>query len=62
MVFNDPNGHNIHPAPLMYLMDRNVGEMYTSAAPYDPLFWVVHPTSDRLLAWRRLLSRSGLPE
>ncbi|CAM9764660.1 unnamed protein product, partial [Ectocarpus sp. 4 AP-2014] len=37
----------------------NVGEMYTSAAPYDPLFWVIHPTADRLLAWRRMLGRQG---
>lgn len=35
---------------------RHVGEMYTSAAPYDPIFWVVHPTIDRLLAWRRILA------
>ncbi|CAM9231029.1 unnamed protein product [Ascophyllum nodosum] len=34
-----------------------IGEMYTSAAPYDPLFWVVHPSSDRFLAWRRMLGR-----
>ncbi|CAM9446404.1 unnamed protein product [Ectocarpus sp. 12 AP-2014] len=33
--------------------------MYTSAAPYDPLFWVIHPTADRLLAWRRMLGRQG---
>jgi hypothetical protein len=36
-----------------------VGEMYTSAAPYDPLFWVVHTTAERLLHYRRLLHVSG---
>ena len=36
-----------------------VGEMYTSAAPYDPIFWVVHTTAERLLHYRRLLHRSG---
>mmetsp|Transcript_88921 Transcript_88921/g.254212 ORF Transcript_88921/g.254212 Transcript_88921/m.254212 type:complete len:215 (+) Transcript_88921:20-664(+) len=37
----------------------HVGEMYTSAAPYDPLFWVLHPTAERLLQWRRVLSAKG---
>ena len=31
-----------------------VGEMYSSSAPYDPLFWVLHTTSERLLQYRRL--------
>jgi hypothetical protein len=31
-----------------------VGEMYTSAAPYDPTFWVLHTTAERLLQYRRL--------
>jgi hypothetical protein len=22
------------------------GEMYTSAAPYDPTFWLIHPTAE----------------
>jgi hypothetical protein len=35
----------------------NVGEMYTSAAPYDPLFWVIHTTTERLLQLRRLRSQ-----
>ena len=38
----------------------HVGEMYTSAAPYDPLFWVIHPTGERVLSWRRLLKANGL--
>lgn len=42
------------------LYGRHVGEMFTSAAPYDPLFWVVHPTADRLLGWRRMLGREGV--
>ena len=35
---------------------RYAGEMYTSAAPWDPLFWLVHPTSERLLQYRRLIA------
>mgnify|MGYP002832413877 CR=1 FL=1 len=35
---------------------RGAGEMYTSAAPWDPLFWLVHPTSERLLQYRRLIA------
>jgi hypothetical protein len=31
-----------------------VGDMYSSSAPYDPLFWVLHTTSERLLQYRRL--------
>ncbi|CAN0178363.1 unnamed protein product [Pylaiella littoralis] len=34
----------------------HVGELYTSSAPYDPLFWVIHPAADRFLAWRRKLA------
>ena len=33
-----------------------VGELYTSNAPYDPLFWVIHTAGERLLAWRRILN------
>ena len=36
-----------------------VGEMYTSSAPYDPLFWVLHTTSERLLQYRRLRAVSS---
>uniref|UniRef100_A0A7S4DBP2 Tyrosinase copper-binding domain-containing protein n=2 Tax=Heterosigma akashiwo TaxID=2829 RepID=A0A7S4DBP2_HETAK len=32
-----------------------VGEMYSSSAPTDPTFWVLHPTIERLLGARRLL-------
>eukprot|EP00903_Cladosiphon_okamuranus_P013777 g12823.t1 len=34
----------------------HVGELYTSAAPYDPLFWVIHPSAERLMGWRRKLA------
>jgi len=36
----------------------HVGEMYSSASPYDPSFWVLHGTSDRLVHWRRLVAAS----
>ncbi|CAM9098436.1 unnamed protein product [Heterosigma akashiwo] len=32
-----------------------VGEMYTSSAPTDPTFWILHPTIERLLSARRLI-------
>jgi len=37
----------------------SIGEMYSSASPYDPLFWVIHGTVDRLLYYRRLVSLKG---
>ena len=37
----------------------SVGEMYSSAAPADPLFWVIHTTADRLMSWRRIQSDLG---
>lgn len=35
------------------------GEMFTSAAPYDPTFWPVHPTNERLLSWLRILGKQN---
>jgi len=37
----------------------HVGDMYTSAAPWDPLFWLIHPTAERLLHFRRTLDAEG---
>lgn len=33
--------------------------MLTSAAAFDPLFWPLHGTVERLLAYKRLMVRSG---
>lgn len=33
------------------------GEMLTSSAPWDPLFWPVHPAAERVVQYRRLLAR-----
>mmetsp|Transcript_15798 Transcript_15798/g.20250 ORF Transcript_15798/g.20250 Transcript_15798/m.20250 type:complete len:660 (-) Transcript_15798:367-2346(-) len=33
-----------------------VGEMYTSASPNDPLFWIIHPTIERVWFWKKLNS------
>ncbi|CAM9217833.1 unnamed protein product [Ectocarpus sp. 6 AP-2014] len=35
----------------------HVGELYSSSAPYDPLFWVIHPTAERFMGWKRKLAR-----
>lgn len=31
---------------------------FSSASPYDPTFWIIHGTADRLVHWRRLLAHS----
>jgi hypothetical protein len=36
-----------------------VGEMYTSASPYDPAFWVLHGAVDRLVHWKRLVAAAA---
>lgn len=36
-----------------------VGELYTSNAPYDPLFWPIHTTAERLMNWKRILTNLG---
>ena len=35
------------------------GEMYTSAAPWDPTFWPLHPTAERLVQYRIYLDLKG---
>ena len=37
-----------------------VGELYTSNAPADPLFWPIHTAAERLLSWKRILKHRGL--
>merc|ERR1711988_467069 len=36
------------------------GELFTSAAPQDPLFWSLHGNSERFLMLARLLKTSGV--
>ncbi|KAH8062373.1 hypothetical protein JL722_3290 [Aureococcus anophagefferens] len=38
----------------------HAGEMFTSAAPYDPLFWVLHGAAERFIQLVRLMSAKGL--
>lgn len=40
----------------------HVGELYTSNAPADPLFWPIHTSAERLLSWKRIQSHLGLPD
>merc|ERR1712118_23260 len=35
---------------------------YTSAAPWDPIFWVIHTTAERMLQYKRLLAYYGMFE
>ena len=37
----------------------HVGDMYTSGSPFDPTFWLIHGSMDRLLQWRRIQAASG---
>jgi len=40
----------------------NVGEMYSSTSPYDPLFWLIHPTGERFQNYRRLLKYKNIKD
>merc|ERR1711998_669567 len=37
----------------------HAGELFTSAAPQDPLFWALHGLSERFLQYARLLKGAG---
>ena len=37
----------------------HAGEMFTSAAPWDPIFWPIHGFADRYLALKRLKADKG---
>ena len=38
----------------------HAGEMFTSAAPYDPLFWVLHGAAERFVQLVRLMADKSL--
>ena len=48
-------------APVLEMLCRvgHAGEMFTSAAPYDPLFWSLHGTAERFLGYKRLAAERG---
>jgi hypothetical protein len=37
----------------------HAGEMFTSAAPYDPIFWPIHGLADRFLQLKRMMAYDG---
>ena len=37
----------------------HAGEMFTSAAPYDPTFWILHGTAERYLSFKRYMKELG---
>jgi len=37
----------------------HAGEMFTSGAPYDPTFWIIHTSAERFLQFRRFSSYYG---
>jgi len=37
----------------------HAGEMFTSAAPYDPVFWPIHGLADRFLQLKRMMADDG---
>jgi hypothetical protein len=39
-----------------------IGEMFSSAAAYDPLFWPLHGQLERLLSLKRLRVSNGIIE
>ena len=38
------------------------GEMFTSAAPQDPIFWPLHGPAERFVQWLRVWKGKGLVE
>ena len=52
---------NVSTAELLGLLCEvgHPGEMFTSAAPQDPLFWPVHGLAERFLQYARVLKRRG---
>jgi len=55
--WNTPVEQEFYESILNAMCDPGkVGEMYTSAAPADPSFWILHPAAERFLSLRRIVS------
>ena len=43
-----------------YVHTGSAGEMFTSAASFDPTFWPLHGAAERLIGYKRALLKKGV--
>mmetsp|Transcript_19736 Transcript_19736/g.23496 ORF Transcript_19736/g.23496 Transcript_19736/m.23496 type:complete len:671 (-) Transcript_19736:165-2177(-) len=50
---DDPDGYFAALGKVLCSTKLSIGDMYSSSATIDPLFWVMHTTTDRLMTYKR---------
>merc|ERR1711998_426984 len=59
--FMGKGGWNDPKNPLEFVCHvGHAGEMFTSAAPYDPTFWPLHGVAERFLSYKRIAAEWGI--